>query len=64
MSDPHKIRSSGQRERILELLQERGPDGATNVEFNEICFRYGAQGARRTRELRDRAMPLFAGVRS
>jgi hypothetical protein len=38
-----QVRESGQRGRILELLQERGTEGATNIELNEICFRYGAR---------------------
>jgi hypothetical protein len=32
-----------QRERILALLLERGPQGATNVELNAIGFRFGAR---------------------
>jgi len=43
MSEPRQIRSSRQRERILELLLERGSEGVTNVELNEVCFRYGAR---------------------
>jgi hypothetical protein len=43
MKSDHDTRSSGQRERILELLLERGSKGATNVELNEICFLYGAR---------------------
>ena len=36
-------KSPAQRERILYLLRSRGPVGATNVELNAICFRYGAR---------------------
>jgi hypothetical protein len=112
--EQHYAQSPAQRQRILELLLERGPEGATNVELKAICFRYGVRiwelrrvglqirtenlgdgffqfvlissqlpnsnvgvrrdatskddaepedphdYARRTRELRDQAMPLFA----
>ena len=38
------FKSTNQRERILALLIERGPQGVTNVEFNrDVCFRYGAR---------------------
>lgn len=30
-----------QKERIYDLLEERGPKGVLNIELNEICFRYG-----------------------
>ena len=42
MSAP-PTKSPAQRERILLLLRSRGPVGATNVELNAICFRYGAR---------------------
>jgi hypothetical protein len=32
-----------QRARILALLRERESTGATNVELNQFCFRYGAR---------------------
>ncbi|OAE01884.1 hypothetical protein [Arthrobacter sp. OY3WO11] len=32
-----------QKERIYDLLEERGEQGATNIELNEICFRYGGR---------------------
>lgn len=32
-----------QRARILTLLRERGAAGATNIELNQICFRYGGR---------------------
>jgi hypothetical protein len=32
-----------QREQILQLLRERGSAGATNIELNEIAFRYGGR---------------------
>jgi helix-turn-helix protein len=35
--------SPSQRERILSLLRSRGSSGATNLELNAICFRYGAR---------------------
>ena len=38
-----------QKEKILKLLKERGANGATNYELNDICFRYGA----RIKDLRD-----------
>lgn len=31
------------RERILRLLRARGPAGATNLELNAICFRFGGR---------------------
>lgn len=36
-------RSPNQREKIVNLLRERGPTGASNRELNELCFRYGAR---------------------
>jgi helix-turn-helix protein len=36
-------KSPAQRERILSLPRSRGPIGATNLELNAICFRYGAR---------------------
>ncbi len=36
-------KSTAQRARILALLRERGPTGATNRELNSIGFRYGAR---------------------
>lgn len=45
----HHTHSPAQRERILELLRERGPAGATNFELNATCcMRFGS----RIRELR------------
>lgn len=41
INDREKHRS--QLDRILTLLRERGAAGATNVELNAICFRYGAR---------------------
>lgn len=38
-----------QRERILNVLEDRGPAGVLNIELNNIAFRYGA----RLKELRD-----------
>ena len=38
-----------QKVRIYRLLKERGENGATNIELNEIAFRYGA----RIKDLRD-----------
>ncbi|BCW78299.1 helix-turn-helix domain-containing protein [Arthrobacter sp. NicSoilC5] len=32
-----------QKERILDLLEERGQQGVLNIELNEICFRYGGR---------------------
>lgn len=32
-----------QKERIYDLLEERGPKGVLNIELNEICFRYGGR---------------------
>ena len=33
-----------QRERILTLLEDRGPAGVLNIELNEsVCYRYGAR---------------------
>lgn len=32
-----------QKERILSLLRARGPAGVTNLELNNICFRYGGR---------------------
>lgn len=32
-----------QKERIYDLLEERGEQGVTNIELNEICFRYGGR---------------------
>ncbi|MDQ0672968.1 hypothetical protein QFZ36_000529 [Pseudarthrobacter siccitolerans] len=32
-----------QKERIHDLLEERGPRGVLNIELNEICFRYGGR---------------------
>ncbi len=46
MSKPHSIpakKALSQRDEILRLLRERGPAGATNMELNEKCFRYGAR---------------------
>jgi Helix-turn-helix domain len=36
-------RRPSQRDRILDLLRERGSAGATNVELNAICYRYGGR---------------------
>ncbi len=36
-------RSPNQREKIVNLLRERGPTGASNRELNSLCFRYGAR---------------------
>ena len=36
-------RSPNQREKILNLLRERGRAGASNRELNSFCFRYGAR---------------------
>jgi predicted AAA+ superfamily ATPase len=36
-------RSPVQREKILEILQERGHEGVRNTELNNVCFRYGAR---------------------
>ncbi len=36
-------RRGSQRDEILSFLEARGPAGATNVELNEIGFRYGAR---------------------
>ncbi|MGB8590602.1 MAG: helix-turn-helix domain-containing protein, partial [Candidatus Acidiferrales bacterium] len=41
-SEERDRRTSG-RDRILEFLRARGAGGATNVELNAICFRYGAR---------------------
>jgi hypothetical protein len=38
---PHS-KTPVQRERVLSLLRTRGSSGATNVELNGICLRYGA----------------------
>lgn len=32
-----------QKTKILNLLRERKESGATNIELNDICFRYGAR---------------------
>lgn len=32
-----------QKTKILNLLRERKESGATNIELNSICFRYGAR---------------------
>ncbi len=32
-----------QCEKILQLLEERGGQGVSNIELNEICFRYGGR---------------------
>lgn len=100
-SDRHHAQSTAQRQRILDLLRERGLAGVTNFELNATCcmgfgatiyelrkmgfsirtiregdseFRFvlvaepehpqpqPSEYDRRTRELHDRAMPLFAGV--
>ena len=36
-------KSPSHRDKILALLRERGPNGATNVELNRIGFRYGGR---------------------
>ena len=36
-------RTPAQRERILRLLRERGPEGVSNVELNQVGYRYGAR---------------------
>jgi hypothetical protein len=36
-------KNSSQRDQILRLLSERDAAGVTNLELNEICFRYGAR---------------------
>jgi hypothetical protein len=41
--DSYRDRSPAQRQQILELLEKRGAEGASNAELNEICFRYGAR---------------------
>ena len=38
----HK-RGPDQRQKILDVLIERGEQGVRNTELNEICFRYGAR---------------------
>ena len=42
-----------QKEKILKLLKE-SPNGVSNFELNEICFRYGA----RIFELRKEGYPI------
>lgn len=32
-----------QKDKILDLLDSKGAQGATNRELNNICFRYGAR---------------------
>lgn len=33
-----------QREKILNVLEDRGPAGVLNIELNEgVCYRYGAR---------------------
>lgn len=32
-----------QKDKILNLLESKGKEGATNRELNQICFRYGAR---------------------
>lgn len=34
---------ASQKERIYDLLEERGEQGVTNIELNNICFRYGGR---------------------
>lgn len=41
--DSYRDRSPAQRQQILELLAERGTEGASNAELNNVCFRYGAR---------------------
>ena len=36
-------RGPAQREKILEILKERGQEGVHNTELNNVCFRYGAR---------------------
>lgn len=31
------------RDRVLAALQAAGPRGLTNVDLNQICYRYGAR---------------------
>lgn len=38
-----KQSQASRREVILRLLKEAGPAGRTNLELNEVCFRYGAR---------------------
>ncbi len=42
------------KEKILNLLQRKGPEGALNTELNEIAFRYSARIA----ELRKEGYPI------
>jgi len=42
LSEPPS-RAPAQRQRVLDLLRERGAAGATNRELNQIGFRYGAR---------------------
>jgi hypothetical protein len=37
------ITREAKRDRILEILKDRGPAGVTNRELNEVCFRFGAR---------------------
>ena len=39
-----------QREKILQLLEDRQEAGVTNIELNEIAFRYGARLAELRKE--------------
>lgn len=33
----------GQQLKILKLLHQRGAQGVTNIELNNLCLRYGAR---------------------
>jgi Helix-turn-helix domain len=38
-----RVSRQSQRDRILALLRDRGPEGISNIELNVLCFRYGAR---------------------